>query len=397
MANINLTGEEQHLVSIQSHAMCFFFYGDRSAGIRTFGCSPAEDTTPQANWRSLRASTNEALLSHTQVKLGVQQGFELMVGCALDWNVLVSAVRCQATAAQPPQQQGRHLIVDLPEISQLSPQLQQEWHPDNNALLGGIKVTPGSGRRVMWSCPNCPAGGPHVWQATVQSRARGAKCPFCQGKTVCQHNSLATQAPRQIQYWNNDKNTKTSEQTLAGSGLRAEWTCPTCSHEWQGHVSRRVQNDSGCPRCNRICSIGNKYKQPTFEAVQHPLLLEWDIERNPKDSIHPQNTTLGSRKLVHWVCHKCPKGQLHLYQMTPNNRTRNRGQGCPYCAGKQAYKCSLEAHHPVISSEWDFEMNDMTLADVTSGSNKAVWWKNDVRGSWKQRVFERTHARKKPT
>ena len=143
---------------------------------------------------------------------------------------------------------------------------------------------------------------------------------------------------------------------------------------------------------------GNKYKQPTFEAVQHPLLLEWDFERNPKDSIHPQNTTLGSRKLVHWVCHKCPKGQLHLYQMTPNNRTRNRGQGCPYCAGKQAYKCnSLEAHHPVISSEWDFEMNDMTLADVTSGSNKAVWWKNDVRGSWKQRVFERTHARKKPT
>jgi len=58
-------------------------------------------------------------------------------------------------------------------------------------------------------------------------------------------------------------------------------------------------------------------KQPTFEAAQHPLLLEWDYECNLKDGIHPSSTTLGSNKLVHWVCQKCPKGQLHQYQMRP--------------------------------------------------------------------------------
>ncbi len=33
-------------------------------------------------------------------------------------------------------------------------------------------------------------------------------------------------------------------------------------------------------------------KQPTYEAAQHPLLLEWDYERNAADGIHPNNTTL---------------------------------------------------------------------------------------------------------
>ena len=229
----------------------------------------------------------------------------------LEWkvSVIVSRPHCQATAAQP--QQSKHLKPGLPEISQLSPQLQQEWHPDDNALLGGIKVKPGSNRKVIWSCPNCPAGCPHVWQATVSSRARGTTCPYCQGKTVCQHNSLATEAPRQTQFWNRDKNAKTPEQTLAGSNHRAEWKCPTCSHEWQAQVASRVLNDASCPQCSRSNSAGNRFTQPTFEAAQHPLLLEWDTERNSKSGIYPQTTTLGSKKLVHWVCCNCPKGQLH--------------------------------------------------------------------------------------
>jgi len=358
-----------------------------------FGCSPVEDTPLQAIWNSLRASSNKTVLSHTQVRPAVQC---LISVFALEWNISVVApgVRCQATAAQPQKQQGKHLNVGLPDISQLSPQLQQEWHLDNNALLGGIKIKPYSNMKIEWSCPNCPAGYPHVWKATVQSRTRGTKCPFCQGKSVCQHNSLATKAPRQTRYWNQDKNAKTPEQTLAGSNLMADWKCPACSHEWQGQVAPRVRADRGCPRCNWVNSIGNKYKQPTFEAAQHPLLLEWDNERNPKDGIHPQNTTLGSKKLVHWVCHKCPKGEVHRYQMCPFNRTRKQASGCPYCVGQRVCKCnSLEAHHPIVSSEWDFAMNDKTPADVTSQSNQVVWWKNNVRGSWKQCIQARTDPR----
>ncbi|KAA6421196.1 MAG: hypothetical protein FRX49_08895 [Trebouxia sp. A1-2] len=257
----------------------------------------------------------------------------------------------------------------LPDISELSPQLQQEWHPDNNALLGGIKVKPGSGRRVMWSCPNCPAGCPHIWKTSVSKRTRGTKCPYCQGQSVCQHSSLATKAPRQAKFWNHDKNAKTPEQTLAGTNLRAEWKCPNCSHEWQAPVARRVQNDCGCPRCSS--KLKRITKQPTFEEAKHQLLLEWDYERNAADDFHPSNTTLGSQKLVHWVCHNCPKGKPHLFRMAPNTRTKRQRVGCPCCAGRQVCKCnSLETHYPMVSLEWDFAKNDLTPAQVTARSNQ---------------------------
>ena len=247
----------------------------------------------------------------------------------------------------------------------------------------------------MWSCPNCPAGCPHIWKTRVSSRTSGTKCPYCrQGKTVCQHSSLATKAPRQTQYWNHDKNAKTPEQILAGSNLRAEWKCPTCSHEWQAHVARRVQNDSGCPRC-RYKAMGRKTKQPTYEAAQHPLLLEWDYEPNAADGIHPNNTTLASSKLVHWDCQKCPKGQVHKYQARSFVRTGIQASGCPYCAGKQACKCNcLKTHFPMIASEWDFARNDMTPAQVTAWSHQVVWWVNSVRGSWAQKIGDRTDPRR---
>ncbi|DBA82296.1 TPA: hypothetical protein ACH3X2_000562 [Trebouxia sp. C0005] len=306
----------------------------------------------------------------------------------------VLRVYCNAKAT-PCKQQEKSTQLSLPDISELSPQLQQEWHPDNNALLGGIKVKPGSGRRVTWSCPNCPAGCPHIWKTSVSNRTRGSKCPYCRGHSVCQHSSLATKAPRQTQYWNHDKNPKTPEQTLAGTNFRAEWKCPICSYEWQAQVAQRVQNDSGCPRCSS--KLGRRTKQPTFEEAKHQLLLEWDHERNAADSIHTHDTTLGSKKLVHWHCQKCPKGQMHKYQMRCSDRVRNQASGCPYCAGKQVCKCnSLQTHYPMISAEWDFAKNDMTPAQVTSRSNQLVWWVNSVRGSWAQSINSRTHPHLNP-
>ncbi len=284
----------------------------------------------------------------------------------------------------------------LPDISELSSHLQQEWHPDNNVVLGGVKIKPYSNLKVLWSCLNCPSGCPHVWKTRVSHRTGGSKCPYCEGRKVCEHSSLATKAPRQVKYWNQDKNAKTPEQTIAGSAFRAEWKCPVCSHEWQGQVAQRVQNDSGCPRCSNKAR-GRKTKQPTFEAARHQLLREWDYERNAADGIHPNTTTLRSQKLVHWVCHNCPKEQLHLYQMRACDRTGTYLQGCPYCAGHQVCKCnSLQTHYPMIASEWDFPRNVLTPAQVASRSKKSVWWENPVRGSWVQKINDRTDPRVHP-
>ncbi len=96
-----------------------------------------------------------------------------------------------------------------------------------------------------------------------------------------------------------------------------------------------------------VVPIRRQTKQPTFVGAQHELLLEWDYERNAADGIHPDNTALGSNKHVHWVCQKCPTGQLHKYRMRPFHRVGKQASGCPYCAGQQACECnSLQAHYP---------------------------------------------------
>ncbi len=173
------------------------------------------------------------------------------------------------------------------------------------------------------------------------------------------------------------------------------WKCPNCSHEWQARIASRAEHNSGCPLCSQ--AQATQVTQPTFAAAEHALLQEWDCERNALNGLHPHSITLGSRKRVHWVCQKCSKGQLHRYQMRPNDRTSSHSAGCPYCAGKQACKCnSLKTHYPMTSQEWDFAKNDLTPAQVTSRSSLVVWWVNAVRGSWAQSINDRTDPRGNP-
>jgi len=398
VANSGLAGKAAVVIHFCSFSVCISnnCFTAESAGNQKFGCNAVQDTLLQAI-----ASTNEKVsVGCKKVRLVVQlKADSRVIWSSSQKDVAAASRSCvQASAAQAQAQaQKQHsscLEPGLPDISELRSNLQQEWHPDNNGVLGNIKVKPHSGRRVLWSCPNCPAGCPHIWGTTVYSRTRGTKCPYCEGRAVCQHKSLATKAPGQVK-WNEEKNTNTPEQTLAGSRLRAEWKCPICSHEWQARIGSRVEWDRGCPCCSIAVAV--RTKQPTFEAAQHALLLEWDYERNAVNGIHPHSTTLGSSKRVHWVCQKCPKGQLHRDQMPPCERTFRRFAGCPYCASMQTCTCnSLETHYPMISQEWDFAKKDLTPAQVTSRSTQVVWWANAVRGSWAQRIDERTDPRLNP-
>ena len=198
-------------------------------------------------------------------------------------------LHCQATPDNPGQSDGR--LPDSPDISLLSPELQQEWSVDRNRHLGPIKVKLQSSFKAVWECNKCPAGQLHIWTAIVSSRCRGSKCPYCSNRLACLHNSLATIAPDQVQYWNRSKNEATPEQVLAGSQLRAEWRCPTCKWEWQARIAARMRRRAGCPKC-----LMNRRTHPTFAEAQPAALAEWDYRRNDAKDIFPDNTSLGSGK-----------------------------------------------------------------------------------------------------
>ena len=77
------------------------------------------------------------------------------------------------------------------------PELEAQWHPDENEERSPSSTLLGSNYRATWLCTACPCGHPHIWQAEVKARAKGSKsgCPFCVGRIPCRCKSLAVLAP----------------------------------------------------------------------------------------------------------------------------------------------------------------------------------------------------------
>ena len=266
-----------------------------------------------------------------------------------------------------------------------------------NMHLGSIVVKPYSHRKVWWSCDKCPEGLPHIWEACVNNRSLGTCCPFCSGRVVCQHNTLARKAHEVVLFWDAKRNHPLSpDQVTVSSNMRAHWKCSVCLHEWQAPVMQRARNNSGCPNCAKANggrkADGTRQKHPTFAREQHALLQQWDHDRNSENGNFPDNTTLQSNKVIWWRCQECPKGKVHSWQAQAGTRTSSKNPtGCPCCYGRQLCECnSLETVCPDIAADFDVEKNGVTAAEVTSSTHTKYSWLSDEPGAKKRSVAQRT-------
>lgn len=129
--------------------------------------------------------------------------------------------------------------------------------------------------------------------------------------------------------------------------------------------------------------------KPSLKDANPVLAKEWDPTRN--GSLAPDDVSAGSYKKAWW---KCPKGSDHEWQATI--ASRNKGAGCPYCSGLKASNGnSLAFTNPELASQWHPTMNgQLTPADVTSGSDKKVWWQcpKGEDHEWDDRAQERTRG-----
>jgi len=283
-----------------------------------------------------------------------------------------------------------------PDISLLRPELQRQWHHANNQHLGDRQITASSGLRVWWSCDQCPNGLPHEWLATVKDRQnKDYQCPFCTNRSLCQHNSLSTVAPAVAAYWDTAENGVTPDQVMARSNTRRHWLCPLCGHRWQAKIHRKVDGQSGCPKCSYISRASNR--QPSLTQSQHPAMLEFDFERNRRAGLDPNKITAGSRKMVHWICTKCPRGRPHLFVAPPYHRIGSNS-GCPYCASKRACICnSLQSLYPELAAEYDTAKNGTGPEQILPGSDKMAFWKDASGHTWEQSPANRTAPEKDRT
>ena len=123
-------------------------------------------------------------------------------------------------------------------------------------------------------------------------------------------------------------------------------------------------------------------------------MLEFDSERNRRAGVDPDKITAGSNKMVHWICNKCRKGQVHVFVASPQNRLGNN-RGCPCCASKKACICnSLQSLYPALAAEYDTARNGVGPEQVLSRSGKMVFWKNASGHTWEQTPADRTKPEK---
>lgn len=118
-----------------------------------------------------------------------------------------------------------------------------------------------------------------------------------------------------------------------------------------------------------------------FHEVHPELVKEW----SPKnDTLTPEQVTYGSNKKVYW------KGKCgHEWLMSV--KSRSKGEGCPYCAGKRVLAGfnDIATKAPELAEEWSKKNTDVMPQQFTVGSSKKVWWKGKCGHEWMATIKNR--------
>ena len=148
-------------------------------------------------------------------------------------------------------------------------------------------------------------------------------------------------------------------------------------------------NADSCPYCSgRRPIIGEN----DLFTLHREIALEWNYELN-KDLI-PEYVSENSGRKVWWKCKTCGNSWEAVI------KSRTRGTGCPYCAGKRPIikKSDMSTLYPNIAAEADHEINGtQTPEQFTAYSSKILGWKcAKCNHKWKMAIKRRTRGAKCP-
>ena len=247
------------------------------------------------------------------------------------------------------------------------PELAKEWHPTKNGDLTPYDIVSGAGKKIWWKCDK---GDDHEWKAAMYTRStNNYGCPVCSGHKIVLSNCLSTTHPELVKEWHPTKNGKlTPLDFSSGSVKKIWWKCNKGEdHEWETPISKRTMG-----RNCTICS-NQKIVLSNCIATTHPeICTQWHPTKNGK--LTPYNISFGTSRNIWW---KCDKGDDHEWLTVP--RSLISGTGCPICTNKKVVSSNcLAKTDPKLASQWHPTKNgELTPFDVTSGSNKNIWWKCD--------------------
>lgn len=180
-------------------------------------------------------------------------------------------------------------------LATTQPQLIEEWNQARNKKVTPYDVVAGSTKKAWWICNKG-----HEWEASINSRVKGASCPYCTNQKVCKDNCLATTRPDIAKEWDYELNKGlTPNDVSSGSVKKVWWECKVCGHKWEAQICAICKLGTGCPEC------GKKQRRKGILLIDaYPdIAKEWHPALNK--GINLKKITAGSHSVVWWLCSKC--------------------------------------------------------------------------------------------
>ena len=141
---------------------------------------------------------------------------------------------------------NKQVLKGYNDLATKNPELAKEWNYEKNKDIKPDMVIAGSGKKVWWKCSKG-----HEWQASINNRKKGTKCPICSNAQVLKgYNDLATINPKLAKEWNYKKNNGLKPTMVtANSGKKVWWKCIE-GHEWNAEIRARNRGDK-CTICKK--------------------------------------------------------------------------------------------------------------------------------------------------
>ncbi len=224
-------------------------------------------------------------------------------------------------------------------------------------------------------------------KTTVKAKKRSLK--MVEDSPLTSRGKISILAyPELMKEWDWDANNAIGlvpQEVSYGIRTKANWKCQECSQLWLGEVKNRVSGaGAGCPR-RRL------HNNNTFADKNHELLKEFHPTKNKQDKGILYDCTPSSTRKFWWVC---SVNYEHHWEASLGDR--NKGTGCPYCAGIKVHPTNSFAFlHSELAKEWHPTLNVGKRAeDIVAHHGQQVWWlcKKNSQHKWETHTSDRING-----
>lgn len=122
--------------------------------------------------------------------------------------------------------------------------------------------------------------------------------------------------------------------------------------------------------------------QKLLTTLNPSLAEQWHPTKNTHLTL--QTAYANSGKKAHWQCPTCQ------HEWEAQIASRNRGNGCPNCAGKIVNpQNSLQPNHPQIAKQYHPTRNNKPIQEAKTGQSASCWWQCEHGHEWKTSPYNR--------